>query len=281
MDLIQEVGAIAGLAAFLGLAVLALLYFAQARDVRRLRESASFLVEGEDEGPVVAPAERAAVAVADKEPETAAAAAAATAPDDREAFRRAELARQAAERRKRFEQRRGRPGRGAFGGGGRPAWLSDGPSTAVIVIGALLLVAGIAFGATRLIGGGDEAGGGGGNPPGAKGQKTAPTKVAVLNGTAEGGLAAEFARQLKPSGYEVSPVTNTPEPFVTSVVMFDTGGEESARQIAAQLGIQDVQPIDTGVRSIAEGAAVAVVLGDDLAAGSTDTTDTTAGVSGI
>ena len=47
MEVIKEVGAFAGLAAFLGLAVLALLYFAQARDVRRLREKAEFLVEGD------------------------------------------------------------------------------------------------------------------------------------------------------------------------------------------------------------------------------------------
>ena len=47
MEAIKEVGAFAGLAAFLGLAVLALLYFVQARDVRRLRENAEFLVEGD------------------------------------------------------------------------------------------------------------------------------------------------------------------------------------------------------------------------------------------
>src|SRR3954464_7680864 len=114
-SLLKEVGAVAGLASFLGLALLALLYFAQARDVRRLRERASFLVEGgAEEGETIAPAERTAPAVASptKEPEKAAAAAAATAPNDAEAFRRAELARQAAERRKRFERRRRQPSNG-------------------------------------------------------------------------------------------------------------------------------------------------------------------------
>src|SRR5438874_349042 len=38
MVLIERVGAYVGLASFLGLAILALLYFSQARDVRRLRE---------------------------------------------------------------------------------------------------------------------------------------------------------------------------------------------------------------------------------------------------
>src|SRR5215217_5761736 len=37
-DRVQEFGAYAGLAAILGLAVLAMLYFAQAREVKRLRE---------------------------------------------------------------------------------------------------------------------------------------------------------------------------------------------------------------------------------------------------
>ena len=38
MEIIQEIGSYAGLAAILGLAVLSALYFSQARDVRRLRE---------------------------------------------------------------------------------------------------------------------------------------------------------------------------------------------------------------------------------------------------
>src|SRR6478736_6424290 len=102
-SILKDVGAIAGLASFLGLALLALLYFTQARDIRRLRQNASFLVEGGS---------------ADGE---SVAAAAASAPTEAEAFRRAELARQAAERRQRFEKRRRRP---SVGGRERPAWLS-------------------------------------------------------------------------------------------------------------------------------------------------------------
>ena len=136
-SLLKDVGAIAGLASFLGLALVALLYFAQARDIRRLRENASFLVEGgSEDGETVTPAERTATAVAAKEPEKAAAAAAATAPNEAEAFRRAELARQAAERRRRFDQRRRRPSNGRE----RPDWLSDWKSIAAIVlIGVIVL----------------------------------------------------------------------------------------------------------------------------------------------
>ena len=49
MELIKEIGAFAGLVAFLGLAVLALLSFAQGRDLRRLREWAGSAPERDAE----------------------------------------------------------------------------------------------------------------------------------------------------------------------------------------------------------------------------------------
>lgn len=275
-SLLKDVGAVAGLASFLGLALLSLLYFAQARDVRRLRDQASFLVEGGlDDDEAVAPAERTASAVASttKEPEKAAAAAAATAPNEAEAFRRAELARQAAQRRQRFEQRRREPG-----GRERPAWLSEPLSLAVVVIGAILLIAGIAFGVTRVTGGGSDS-----TAPGAakKGKGPCPpgqTKVAVLNGTATPGLAASSAGQLKQAQYKVGPVGNTTSPFTTSVVMFDpTDGAQCGPIIGQVVGIQKTQPMSNEVRTAAEGDPVAVVLGDDKAGASSSSgvSDTT------
>ncbi len=273
--LLKDVGAVAGIASFLGLALLALLYFAQARDVRRLREQASFLVEGSDDGETVAPAERTATAVASttKEPEKAAAAAAATAPNDAEAFRRAELARQAAERRQRFEQRR-QPGNGRE----RPGWMSEPLSLAVIVAGAILLVAGIAFGVTHLTGGssGSTTAGGGKKSKGPC--PPSQTKVAVLNGTATPGLAAESASQLKQKQYKVGPVGNTSTPFSTSVVMLDPGADPQCASVIGQIvGIPKSQPMSNEVRPDAEGDPVAVVLGDDKAgtSSSTGVSDTT------
>src|SRR4051795_9809247 len=217
-SLLKDVGAVAGLASFLGLALLALLYFAQARDLRRLRENADFLVEGgSEDGRTITPAERTATAVAPSQPDEAAAAAAATAPNEAEAFRRAELARQAAERRKRFERRR----KGPNGGRERPRWLSEPLSIAVVVVGALLVIAGIAFGVTKVVGGGSDStstqAGKTGKGPCPPGQ----TRVAVLNGTATPGLAAQSAAQLKQGQYKVGPVGNTSTPFTNSVVMFD------------------------------------------------------------
>ena len=265
-SLLKEVGAVAGLASFLGLALLALLYFTQARDIRRLRENASFLVEGNADGETVAPAERAATAVASttREPEKAAAAAAASAPNEAEAFRRAELARQAAERRQRFEQRRRSPN----GGRGRPGWLSEPASIAVIVVGAILLVAGVAFGVTRVIGGSSDST----TPAAGKNKGPCPpgqTKVAVLNGTATPGLAAQSAGQLKQRQYKVGPVGNTSTPFSNSVVMFDpTDGKECAPVIGQIVGISKTQGMNNEVRQAAEGDPVAVVLGDDKAGAS-------------
>lgn len=273
--LLKDVGAIAGLASFLGLALLALLYFAQARDLRRLRENASFLIEGGnadgETGEAAAPAERAATAVGatTAEPEKAAAPAA-TAPNDAEAFRRAELARQAAERRKRFEQRRQRPN----GEGERRSWLSEPLTIAVIAVGALLVVAGIAFGVSKVVSGGSDsstaASGKKGKGPCPPGQ----TRVAVLNGTATPGLAAQSAARLKQSQYKVGPVGNTSTPFTNSVVMFDPSqsqGEPCAPVIGQVVGISKTQAMSGEVRQASEGDPVAVVIGDDKAGGSSGT----------
>jgi hypothetical protein len=263
-SILKDVGAVAGLASFLGLALLALLYFAQARDIRRLRENASFLVEaGSEDGETVTPAERAATAVAARKPEEAAAAAAATAPNEAEAFRRAELARQAAERRKRFEQRRRRPSNGRE----RPAWLSDWRSIAAIGLGALVVLAGAAFGVSRIAGDGSES-----DTQGAAGKGKGPcppgqTRVAVLNGTPTPGLAATFAAPLKDEGFRTTPVGNTDSPFTSSVIMYDPQqqGRDCAGVISGIVDIQKQQPMDNEIRIASEGNPVAVVLGDDKA----------------
>src|SRR5262245_34434734 len=196
-SLLKDVGAVAGLASFLGLALVALLYFAQARDIRRLRENASFLVEGgAEDGETVTPAERTAAAVTSRKPEEAAAAAAATAPNEAEAFRRAELARQAAERRKRFEQRRRRPS----DENGRPSWLSDWKSITAIVLIGIIVLAGVAFGVSRIANGGSSST----TPAAGKNKGPCPPgqpRAAVLNGTPPPGLAATFAAPPKQKRY--------------------------------------------------------------------------------
>jgi len=254
LELLKDIGAYVGLAAFLGLAVLALLYFAQARDVRRLRESASFLVER----PEAASARPPAAAAARGEDAGAEGAAAARKAADAEAFRRAELARQAAQRRARFEERRRGYRQGRLG------WLPEPRSLAVIVLGVVLLVAGIAFGANRLLDEDEEAGSGGRG-----GVSPSQIQVAVFNGTAQPGLAAGTAQGLQQGGYDVTPVTNSEQPFDASIVMFDRGHRASAQRIASELRppISSVEPINAEIREDAEGAGVAVVLGEDRVTG--------------
>ena len=262
MEFLREIGAFAGLAAFLGLAVLALLYFAQARDVRRLREAASFLVEG-PEG-----AQGTAAPPGGSEPATeTASSASATAPPadatpaEAAAFRRAELARQAAERRQRFERRRGGGGI-SRGGEGRFRSLPDAPALAVIIVGAVLLLAGIGFGATKILGGDEDQG---------AGAKASPahqlSEIKVLNSTSEPGLAGDVARQLKQKGYEAGS-DNTDFPFKESSVMFQgQASKDAADEIARVLQIQAVEPLSEDVRPDAGQAPVVVVIGDDMATG--------------
>jgi hypothetical protein len=258
MEFFKEIGAYAGRAAFLGLAVLALLYFAQARDVRRLRESASFLVEGPEPGeapepePATATQARPATQAKGKAPT-----AAPRQPTDAEAFRRAELARQAAQRRERFENRRG-GSRMARGGEGRFSRLPEPRALVVIVVGAALLLAGVAFGATRILGGDDGAGGGG------RAAGVTQTKVTVLNSTATPGLAAKFKRQLLDAGYTSVDATNTAIPFETSEVMFEPKGAAAAREIGRLLKMKTGEMLDQ-VRPDAAGNDVAVVIGEDKA----------------
>lgn len=262
MDAIREVGSLAGLAAFIGLAVLALLYFAQARDVRRLRENAEFLVEGEGGAPQVPPP---IGAEGDEGTQ-----ARQPAPTEAEAFRRAELSRQAADRRQRFEQRR----RGE--GGGLGDRIANVPSTVIITIGALILIAGVAFGATRLLGGDDSTGGSGGGGKSNLACRPADTQIAVLNGTGTQGLAGESASSLKQKGYKVTPITNTVSPFDTSTIMYDGPGQQCVAEIAPVVGLQGPgEPMDQEIQGISEGAEVAVILGEDRATGSSSSSSST------
>src|SRR5688500_2024888 len=54
-DIVQDIGAYAGLASVVGLAVLSALYFSQARDVKRLREWAGRAPERAEQGVAASP----------------------------------------------------------------------------------------------------------------------------------------------------------------------------------------------------------------------------------
>lgn len=222
MEILQQIGAILGIAAFFGVALLAVLIFIQGRDVRRLRENAEFLVSDPD---AAAESSRAAE------------------------FRQAELARQADERKQRMRDR----------ASGARSRLPAGRALVLVGLGAVILVAGIVFAVTRFTGG---SGGEGSSVTGA-----ANVRVAILNSTSKAGLAATYANRIGKLGYRVSPVGNSDQPFDSSTVFFEPAGEDAAGKVASSAGIGVIEPMSPEIRPQAGGAAVAVVLGADKAAG--------------
>jgi hypothetical protein len=239
MDLIEQIGAFLGLVAFLGFAVLVLLYFQQARDVRRLREWAGRAPER-----AAAAAEQAATAGAEE---------AGVTPEDAGGEGAVSL-------RERLFGRRPVPG-------AMRERLPDVRYLAIAGVAVVIIGVGIATSGFGLLGG-EEKGSGG------KSQKTAPpnVEVAVLNGTGvEGapgipGLADAVANDVKSAGYKVGAVTDAGS-SANSVIMYEPDSEAAAQQVAAdlekQLGKTPVQEMTGEIKGAAQGAPVAILIGLD------------------
>jgi len=262
VELIKEIGAFAGLVAFLGLAVLALLSFAQGRDLRRLREWAGSAPERDNER---------------KESTSAAAA------ERAEEMRRLEEAREAEKRaadlrehrRERREEglpeltrgerlrERFAPAGGA-GGSGLGSRLGEPRYLAAIFVVLALVVGGVAF---AVLGGSD--GGGGGKGKAGKGApralKPSEIEVTVLNGTAVDGLAGTFGDMVERRGYQLGAVTNSRSSFSESVVMFAPGNGRAAHRVADSMEISRVRPMTSEIASLSAGSPVAIVIGEDNA----------------
>jgi hypothetical protein len=253
LDVIKDIGAFAGLAAFFGLAVLALLSFTQGRDIRRLRDWAGSAPERDSER---------------KESTSAAAA------ERAEEMRRLEEARteerEAAELRETRRERReaGLPEL-TRGERLRAALSTDGRSPLALVAVALVglvVIGGIAYAATGGFGGDDEKGGRSGTQ--AKGVHPAEIEVAVLNGTAVEGLAGSYGDMVESRGFQLGNVTNTDSAQELSSVMFKPNNGRAAQKVAKSLDIPRVQPMTEEVAELGEGAPVVVVVGEDSAAAS-------------
>lgn len=253
MELIKEIGAFAGLAAFLGLAVLAMLAFSQGRDLRRLREWAGSAPERDTErkdSTSAAAAKRAEELRALEDARTA----------EREALDQRE------ERRKRRDAglpeltRRERLGEGFSNFGSRiaePRWLVG------IFVVVLLIAAGAVYVATQ---GSDSADGKDGKAKSAKATKPGEIEVTVLNGTAVPGLAAEFGDKVEGKGFKLGAVTNSSTSFAESLVMFERGHAPEARKVAKALDISKVKLMSADIESVSGGAPVSVIVGEDNAA---------------
>jgi len=249
---IEQIGAFAGLAAFLGLAVLALLSFTHGRDIRRLRDWAGSAPERDAERK-----EQTSTIAAQRAEELRALEEARTA--EHEAVNSRE------ERRRRREeglpeQSRTERLRSRFSGFGE--WAAKPASLVVLFLVVLVIVGGIVF---LLVGGSDSGSGGGNGKQAAAKVKPGEIKVTVLNGTAVPELAATFATKVENKGFERGAVTDSRSSFATSVVMFKRGHKPEARKVAKQLQISKLQLMTGEIESASAGAPVVVIVGEDNA----------------
>jgi len=261
LELLKEIGAFAGLVAFLGLAVLALLSFAQGRDIRRLREWAGSAPERDTERKEATSAAAQERAEEMRKLEEA-----------RDAERRAaDLREHRRERRdaglpeltrsERLRERFGGHGEGA--GGGFGSRLGEPRYLVAIFVVVALAGAGVAY---ALLGGSDD-----GKAGGKRGKqashvlKPSEIEVAVLNGTAVDGLAGSYGDMVERRGFQLGAVTNSRSSFSESVVMFEPGEGREAHRVADSLEISRVRPMTTEISAVAKNAPVAVIVGEDNA----------------
>jgi LytR cell envelope-related transcriptional attenuator len=249
---VEHIGAFAGLAAFLGLAVLALLSFAHGRDIRRLREWAGSAPERDVER------KEATSAIAAQRAEELRAL-----QEQRTAEHHAVSEREERRRRREAglpETSRGEQLRSRFSGWGER--LAEPRYLIGLFVVVLAIVGGVAY---VVVSGSSDNEAGHGKQASAK---LAPSEVevAVLNGTAVSGLAQDFGDKVQGKGYKLGAVTNTTSSFSNSVVMFQRGHGPEASRIAKELKISRVQPMTVEVKDVAGGASVAVIAGEDNAA---------------
>ncbi|MQA76106.1 MAG: hypothetical protein GEU88_17525 [Solirubrobacterales bacterium] len=250
VDLLERIGPYLGIAAFLGLAILAFLIFQQAREVRRLREWAG------------------------RAPERAA--------DADEATQAAAEARGESRELERIPP--GDPG--PLGGWWQRVRATSSPRAAALnrrlPVDPRYLLAGLAaviVAAAVLTSGFGLIGGDGDADEPAKPAKQKKVEVAVLNGTqtvaddgtvigAVSGLAAEVAdRAVKSDGFKPGKEADAASGLQETTIFFEPGHEPEAnalaREVAGKLGETPVTPMIEEVRERAGKARLAIVIGLD------------------
>jgi LytR cell envelope-related transcriptional attenuator len=254
VDLIERVGSYVGLASFLGLAILALLYFSQARDVRRLREWAGRAPERTVEGAARA------TETAPVPPETA------PLPAAEHQLPATPFSESAVRKRKPIRERV------------RNIHVPDVRYLGLVALG-LVVLGGAAYGAVQLVGGEDNAGKatsaakeGRSNPKrDSKSDQTRPVNVdpsqvtvAVLNGTTVQGLAAKVGEEVSAGGFTLGTIGNAAKIDQSrSEVLYQKGQAQAARAVANRLGIQATGPVDSVNAEIAGSFDAVVLVGAD------------------
>jgi hypothetical protein len=140
--------------------------------------------------------------------------------------------------------------------------LATGRGLAAVVAGVLALGIAVVFVSLQIS-----------EEPGPETRERTPAvvpsevEVAVLNGTAEPGLAAKVADDVEANDFTVGNVTNSETPFDDTVVMFTPGNEREAQAVATKLGVTRILPMDAETRPVVGEAGVAVIAGEDRAGG--------------
>jgi hypothetical protein len=246
-EIVQEIGAAAGWAAVVGLAVLSALYFSQARDVKRLREWAGRAPERSGPGVTAVPGAR---------PAATPAAAAAT-----------EAGPAAAQQSVIIPSLRSQP------------WYSRIGTryVAVALVGLFVLGGAAAYGVTQLTGddGGENSGNaqanndnGLPNKPKRNGAAVKPgnVTVAVLNGTTIPGLAATLRDRIAAAGFKRGTISNfSDQGLAESVVQYAPGHQAEAEAVRRRVGISQREPVTASSRALAGDATVIVIAGADKA----------------
>jgi hypothetical protein len=250
---IEQIGAFAGLAAFLGLGILALLSFTHGRDIRRLRDWAGSAPERDAERKETTSTIAAQRAEELRQLEEARTAEHEAVSHREERRRRRDAGLPELTRRERFSERTSSIGARLA----EPRWL-----VAIFIVLAIV-VGGVAY--TLLKGSDDSVSGKNGKQAAAKTQPS-EIEVTVLNGTATEGLAGTYGDKVEQKGFRLGAVSNTAQSFESSVVMYERGHAPEARKVAKQLGISKLQLMNSEVAAASAGANVAVVVGEDNAA---------------
>jgi LytR cell envelope-related transcriptional attenuator len=290
LAIVQEFGAVAGLAAVVGLVVLSALYVSHARDVKRLREWAGGAPEGL--GPGIGVPGRAAGVPQPAQPQTAATASGA--PASLADLRPATAA--GASARRPVASQPVRPTPSTQRPITEPAASRTVPEQAVVIpprrsqpwhsrIGArsapvlvgLLAVGGVAtYGVSQLVGrdAGDHSGktqaidNGLSRKPKRSGVAVKPgtVTVAVLNGTTVNGLAAALRDQIAAAGFKKGTINVfSDQQLAESVVEYAPGHLAEAKAVGRIVGISQREPVTANSRALAGDATVIVIAGADKA----------------
>jgi hypothetical protein len=239
LHLIERVGSYFGLAAFLGLAILALLYFSQARDVRRLREWAGRAPE-RAEGPAAAQHYLPPTSIEQT-----------TVHKPRRSLR----------------ERLGRIYIPQF----RYTALAVGGVIVLAgaVFGVIHLVSNNESSPTKSSSSQRQqadSGTSGGDTT--KPVKVDPSQVtvAVLNGTTIAGLAAQVGEEARADGFTLGTVTNAAKTNQSrSQVLYRKGQKPAASTVSDRLGISSTAEVDPLSAELAGSFDVVVLVGTDRA----------------